>query len=150
MSEEDRRAPSPGPDAPAVSEALPERASPYPISRLAPPFSIVETARAIEAADAALGLRLGGQLDVIADQIRGLQDKARALLEKARRDQELHRARCNLQRRAGGIYHLYRGTDGERYWSMLSPSDWGGRPPHSYEGSYRLELDMSWTALDDV
>ncbi len=148
MSEDDRPAPTAGARPPGA-EATPERASPYPISRLAPPFSMVETARAIEVADATLGLRLGGQLDVIAEQIRTLQDKARALLDRARRDQELHRARCNLQRRPGGVYHLYRGAGDERYWSMLSPADWGGAPPHAFEGSYRLELDMSWTDLEE-
>jgi len=128
MSRDDERQP---PRAGSTEpERLPERASPYPISRLAPPFSMVETAKQI------------------ADQIRGLQEKARGLLERARRDQELHRARCNLQRRAGATYHLYRGADGERYWSMLSPADWGGTPPHAFEGSYRLELDMSWTEID--
>ena len=146
MSRDDERQP---PRAGSTEpERLPERASPYPISRLAPPFSMVETAKQIEAADATLGVRLGGQLELIADQIRGLQEKARGLLERARRDQELHRARCNLQRRAGATYHLYRGADGERYWSMLSPADWGGTPPHAFEGSYRLELDMSWTEVD--
>jgi hypothetical protein len=127
----------------------PERASPFPLSRLAPPFSLVDTAREIEAADATLGVRLGGQLDLIADQIRELQARARGLLEAARRDQELHRARCNFQRRAGATYHLYRDAQGERYWSMLSPDEWGGHPPHAFEGSYRLGLDMAWTSLGD-
>lgn len=124
------------------------RASPYPLSRLAPPFSLVDTAREIETADATLGVRLGGQLELIADQIRGLQERARALLEAARRDQELHRARCNFQRRVGATYHLYRGSDGDRYWSMLSPAEWGGQPPHAFEGSFRLGIDMSWTEVD--
>jgi hypothetical protein len=33
---------------------------------------------------------------------------------------------------------------------MLSPEDWGGRAPHAYEGSYRLEADMGWTPVDRV
>ncbi|OOZ41039.1 hypothetical protein BOW53_05855 [Solemya pervernicosa gill symbiont] len=30
---------------------------------------------------------------------------------------------------------------------MLSPQEWG-EPPHAYLGSYRLENDMSWTAVE--
>jgi hypothetical protein len=33
---------------------------------------------------------------------------------------------------------------------MLSPDDWGGRPPHPFVGSYRLEADMSWTAAEAI
>jgi hypothetical protein len=33
---------------------------------------------------------------------------------------------------------------------MLSPEDWRGHPPHAFEGSYRLEPDMSWTHVDDI
>jgi hypothetical protein len=31
---------------------------------------------------------------------------------------------------------------------MLSPADWGGRPPKPFLGSYRLENDMRWSAAD--
>ena len=33
---------------------------------------------------------------------------------------------------------------------MLSPADWGGKPPKPFLGSYRLESDMSWTAMDPL
>jgi hypothetical protein len=92
----------------------------------------VDTAREIERADATLGVRLGGQLEVIADEIRAL-----------------HRARCSFQRRPGATYHLYRDRAGALAWSMLSPAEWGSAAPHDFEGSYRLELDMSWTLLDE-
>jgi hypothetical protein len=119
------------------------------MSRLSAPHNLVDTAREIQKADAVLGAVTGDKLRLIAEQIRSLQEQARELLEEARRSADLHRAECRFQKRVGGIYHLYR--NGERlYFSMLSPEDWGGRRPHVYEGSYRLEADMGWTPIDRV
>jgi len=121
----------------------PPRTSPYPVSRLAPKHELVDIAREIEQADRMIGSVVTGKLDVIARQIRGLQSEARDLLERARRDLDLHHARCNFVKRAGAIYHLYECGDGRRYLSMLSPEDWAGAPPHAFVGSFRLELDQS-------
>ena len=33
---------------------------------------------------------------------------------------------------------------------MLSPSDWGKSQPHNHVGSFRLEMDMSWTPLEEL
>lgn len=124
------------------------RSAPYPVSRLAPPCELVDLAREIQRADDVIGARVSGQLAVIAEQIRTLQDQARAILEQTRRDQELHRVPCAVQRRPGQVYHLYRRDDGSRYFALLSPEDWGGRPPHRHEGAYRLEADMSWRPVE--
>ena len=124
-------------------------ASPYPMSRLAPPFDLVDAAMEIARADAQLGTVVNARLQVIREQMRSLQDQARAILDDARRAAELHRARCAFKKVPGHAYHLYRHTDGELYFSMLSPADWGGAPPHAYEGSFRLGADMSWTAVDE-
>lgn len=126
----------------------PDRSSPVPVSRLAPPIELVDLAREIEQADKMLNTRLSSKLRVIADQIRSLQREARCALEEARQDQRLHRIRCNFQRRPGQVYHLYRKNDGSLYFSMLSPEEWSGNPPHSFQGSFRLETDMSWTSMD--
>lgn len=128
--------------------AVPDRASPYPVSRLAPAFDLVDLAREVQEADRVLGAVVGGQLDVIAEQIRALQDRARALLERAERDGRLHRATCHFKKRPGHVYHVYRRPSGELYFSMIAPSEWRGAPPHPFEGSYRLELDMSFTRVD--
>jgi hypothetical protein len=125
-----------------------DRASPYPVSRLAPAFDLVDIAREIQEADKLLGVVVSGQLDVIADQIRGLQAKARELLQRAEMNAQLHRAACNLKKRPGHIYHLYRRSEQESYFSLLSPEEWGGAPPHPHEGAYRLELDMSFTRVE--
>lgn len=124
------------------------RASPYPVSRLAPRFDLVDVARQIQEADTLIGAVAERQLELIAKQIRGLQDEARAVIERARRDAELHRATCRFVKRPGAVYHLYRRPSGELYLSLLSPGDWNGVPPHAFEGSYRLENDMSFSKLE--
>ena len=122
--------------------------SPYPVSRLAPQVELVDLARQISEADAMVNARVSAKLKVIADQIKSLQTEARSVLEEARLDQDLHRAECNFKRIPGKIYHLYQKTNGNTYFSMLSPDNWAGRMPHDYINSYRLENDMSWLPLD--
>jgi hypothetical protein len=122
----------------------PARSSPYPVSRLAPTHDLVDMAKQIQEADHMIGTVVHSKLEVIAEQIKNLQDQARRILESANHDATLHRARCNFKRRPGQIYHLYRRGDDDAYFSMLSPMDWG-KAPHEFVGSFRLETDMSWT-----
>lgn len=121
-----------------------DHAAPYPVSRLAPPVSLVEMAREIEEADRFTGARVNALLEVIAGQIEDLQNKAREIMADARREQELHRADCAFKKIPGRVYHLYLRDDGRNYFSMLSPKDWNGKPPHSFQGSFRLGNDMTW------
>ncbi|MFO0660974.1 MAG: DUF2452 domain-containing protein [Polyangiaceae bacterium] len=51
---------------------------------------------------------------------------------------------------SGAIYHLYKRDNGTHYFSMLSPEEWGARCPHTFAGSYRLEVDMSWTPASET
>src|SRR6478609_6634504 len=128
----------------------PDHASPYPVSRLAPVHDLVDIAAEIQKADAVLGTVATSQLAVIAEQIRSLQAKARTVLERARKDAELHRARCSFEKKAGQTYHLYRRDDGVTYFSLLGPDEWRLPQPQTFVGSYRLELDMSFTPLTEV
>lgn len=126
----------------------PDRSSPYPVSRLAPPMDLVDAAKEIQKADDTIKSHVGSKLRVIAEQMRALRDQAQSIMEDAHRDAELHRATCNFQKRPGQVYHLYARPDDTLYFSMLSPEDWGGAAPHEYKGSYRLEADMSWTPAE--
>ena len=126
------------------------RSAPYPVSRLAPNTELVDLARQIAQADSMINTRVSAQLHVIAEQIRQLQQQARTVLEAAKHDHELHRASCQFKRIPGRTYHLYRRPNGQFYFSMLSPQDWNTRPPHEFQGSYRLENDMSWTAAEHI
>lgn len=122
--------------------------SPYPTSRLAPAFQAPELAAEVARAEAMLGARTSAKLRVITDQIKALQAEARKVLDEARDEQALTHAECSFKRIPGCTYHLYRRADGGTFFSMLSPEDWGGDTPHSFLGSYRLEVDYSWTPAE--
>jgi NhaP-type Na+/H+ and K+/H+ antiporter len=127
-----------------------DHASPYPVSRLAPAFGLVDLAQEIAQADEMLANRAGAQLKLIAEQVRALQQQAQAILQQTQRDQQLHRARCNFQKKPGQIYHLYHDSGGQPLLSLLSPEDWRGNPPNQFMGSFRLESDRSWTPLEQL
>jgi hypothetical protein len=132
-----------------AGEIIHTRSIPYPTSRLAARIDLVDMAQEIEKADQALGLVVGAKLEVIRDQMRALQEEARQLLEEARLSAQLQRAKCNFRKIPGKVYHLYRRADDELYFSMLSPEEWGGSPPHAFEGSYKVEIDLTLRPLGE-
>jgi hypothetical protein len=127
----------------------PEHSSPYPISRLAPKFNIIDITKEIETASSMLSVVTRGKLETIARQIKHLQKEAIKILEKAEDDMDLHNAECRFHRKIGQVYHLYQREDDTRYFSLLSPEKWGKNVPHKFVGSYLLNADMSWTLQDE-
>lgn len=127
-----------------------DHSAPYPVSRLGAATELVDLAKEIQNADQLTHAKANAKLKIIADQIRALQSEARQVLEDVNEEQDLHRVQCNFPRKPGQHCHLYCKPDGKRYFSLLSPEDWNGKPPHDYLGGYRLEADMSWTALDKL
>jgi hypothetical protein len=126
-----------------------DHASPYPVSRLGAPVSLVDTAKAIEEASASVAMRTNAQLEVVLEQMRTLQQRAREIVEQASRDMDLLHVDCRFRRVPGRVYHLYERADGHRYFSMLAPDDFGYTTT-AFIGSYRFEHDQSWTRLEDV
>ena len=124
--------------------------SPYPVSRLGPATELIDLAHVIAHADETIASHVNSKLKLIANQIQSLQAEAEHILKQAQRDQTLHRAICQSQRIVGKTYFLYSKQSGERYFSLLSPLDWRGQPPHPFLGAYRLEQDMSWTEIHDL
>ncbi|MBE7437631.1 MAG: DUF2452 domain-containing protein [Spirochaetales bacterium] len=114
----------------------------YPIRTLSPAFSLVDRAREIEEASAFLESTTGGKLSLIAEQIRALRTQAEGILESARRDAELHRLECAFQKKIGQTIYLYERPTATRYFSLLSPEDWKGAPPHRFIGAFRLQADQ--------
>ncbi|XP_058819161.1 uncharacterized protein C1orf50 homolog isoform X2 [Topomyia yanbarensis] len=112
---------------------------------------IVELAREIQAADIQVNNNACSKLLVIAEQVKFLQEQARKILTETQAAQDLHHAACNFKKIPGHIYHLYQRESGQTYFSMLSPEEWGADEcRHTFVGSYRLEHDQSWTAIEKL
>ena len=127
-----------------------DHASPYPVSRLGAPVSLVDMAKVIESASAKVALRTNAQLEVIVEQMKELQERARAIIEQAARDVDLIHAECRFHRVPGRVYHLYERPGGHRFFSMLGPDEYGGVAPSGFVASFRYEHDESWTRLDEI
>uniref|UniRef100_A0AAY5ERN0 Chromosome 1 open reading frame 50 n=1 Tax=Electrophorus electricus TaxID=8005 RepID=A0AAY5ERN0_ELEEL len=119
--------------------------TPYQTNRVGDPMDLVALGSAGPEGDNACN-----RLTVIADQIRCLQEKARKVLEDAKRDAELHHTACNVVKKAGDTYYLYERESGQRYFSILSPKEWGPSCPHKFLGAYKLQHDMSWTPIEEL
>ena len=127
-----------------------DNASPYPVSRLGAPISLVDSAKIIEAASSKVALRTNAQLEVIVEQMKALQERARDIIEQASRDVDLIHAECRFHKVPGRIYHLFEKKDGHRYFSMIGPDEFGGAVPSGFLASYRYEHDESWTRVDEM
>ncbi|XP_018408121.1 PREDICTED: uncharacterized protein C1orf50 homolog [Nanorana parkeri] len=124
--------------------------STYHTNRIGDPSNLVELAHQVQKADDFIRANACNKLTVIAEQIRVLQEQARRVLEDAKRDAELHHAACNVVKKPGNIYYLYRRESGQRYFSILSPKEWGKSCPHEFIAAYKLQHDMSWTPFKDI
>ncbi|XP_041350255.1 uncharacterized protein C1orf50 homolog [Gigantopelta aegis] len=122
----------------------------YQTNKTSDPMDLVELARQVQKADEFTRANAGSKLTVIADQIRYLQEQARKVLEEAKRNAMLHHTACNLVKKLGQIYYLYERDSGQKYFSILSPQEWGPSCPHEFIGGFRLECDQSWTPLQDI
>jgi len=114
----------------------------------ADPNDLVALAMQVQNADERTRSVAGSKLSVIAEQIKFLQSQAMAIMKEAKLNADLNHAACNMVKKPGTLYHLYERDTGQKYLSILSPTEWGKSCPHTFHGSYRLEYDMSWTPLE--
>ena len=63
-----------------------DHSAPYPVSRMAPAFVLVNLAEEISQADTTLAAHASDKLCLIANQVKALQDEARSVLEQTQRD----------------------------------------------------------------
>ncbi|KHN81143.1 Uncharacterized protein C1orf50 -like protein [Toxocara canis] len=117
--------------------------------RIRNPNDIVALAEKIQQAHEFVEGRAISRLSTIAEQMKFLHLQAERVLREAERDEDLHRVACNFQKVPGSTYYLYRKPSGNRFFSMISPPEWGDLNKNEYIGAYRLEADRSWTCEED-
>ncbi|KAF7648084.1 hypothetical protein LDENG_00162340 [Lucifuga dentata] len=127
-----------------------ELVSSYQTTRVGDPMDLVSLAAQVQKGNEFIKANACNKLTVIADQIRYLQEQARKVLEEARRDADLHHAACNIVKKPGNMYYLYQRESGQKYFSIISPQEWGPSCPHQFVGAYKLHHDMSWSSAEQV
>ncbi|XP_047420552.1 uncharacterized protein C1orf50 homolog isoform X2 [Sciurus carolinensis] len=159
LVQEEKSTDSPGVQAAAAAGALVELTptpgglalvSPYHTHRVGDPLDLVALAEQVQKADEFIRANATNKLTVIAEQIQHLQEQARKVLEDAHRDADLHRVACNMVKKPGNIYYLYKRESGQQYFSIISPKEWGTGCPHDFLGAYKLQHDLSWTPYEDI
>ena len=130
------------------SDATKMLVNPYKAKR-STHMDLVELATEVQQSHETVRNVAGGKLQMIAEQIRFLQEQAQRVLEDAAEDAALHNAQCNIVKRPGTIYSLYKRDSGESYFSLLNPNEWRDCP-HEFLGCYRLERDHSWTKAEFI
>lgn len=116
-------------------------------STLDPAIRLVDRAKEIELAHESIKSHTNSKLELILKQIRHLQEEAELIIDQASVDAELHSIKCNFEKQIGQPYHLYTRPDGTRYFSFVSPEEWGGSPPHDFVGTYAMKMDRSFEKL---
>nr|XP_057911696.1 uncharacterized protein C1orf50 homolog [Doryrhamphus excisus] len=127
-----------------------ELVSAYQTTRVGDAMDLVALAAQVQKGDDFIKANACNKLSVIADHIRYLQEQARKVLEEAKRDADLHHAACNIVKKPGNMYYLYERPSGQKYFSIISPKEWGPSCPHQFVGAFKLQHDMSWTPEADV
>ncbi|XP_074073917.1 uncharacterized protein C1orf50 homolog [Macrotis lagotis] len=136
-------------DPPSISTPTPSLL-PYNSRRVGDPEDLVELAQQVQKADEFIKANATNKLIIIAEQIQQLQAQARKVLEEAQRDAELHHVACNMVKRPGNIYYLYKRENGQQFFSIISPKEWGASCPKEFLGAYKLQHDLSWTPFDNI
>jgi len=112
-------------------------------------FDLVELAQQIQTADKFTRATAGSKLQVIAEQVRFLQQQAKSILEEASLNNQLHHIACNFKKVPGKIYYVYKRDNGKHYMSLISPEEWGENGPE-FVAAYKLEYDMTFTPYDKI
>jgi len=116
---------------------------------------LVELATEINKADKFTRAVAGSKLSAIAEQVKFLQAQANKCLQDAQRDKEINHMACNMVRRPGNVYYIYKRKSviknqiSTEYMSLIAPEEWGPDGPE-FVTAYKLNHDMTWTPMADI
>lgn len=90
------------------------------------------------------------QLNQIKEQIDLLAAQARKLHERVQLSEEIYQTDMNFEPLIGRTYYLYRRASGLTVLSMVSPQEWGSKPPYTFLASVKMLADHTWEILESV
>lgn len=89
-------------------------------------------------------------LGQIKEQIELLARQANDIQQRVLISEEIYEAEMNFEPIIAKIYYLYRRESGKAVVSMVSPAEWGKKPPYTYVATVRLLADHTWEVLEQA
>jgi len=84
------------------------------------------------------------QLDQIRQQIELLARQAQAIHDRVEISEQIYHAEMGFQPVIGKNYYLYLRQNGKYVLSLVSPQEWGSKPPYEFVAAVKLLADHTW------
>lgn len=88
------------------------------------------------------------QLDQIKAQMELLAKQAREIQQRTSISERIYEAEINIDPLVGRTYYLYRRANGKHVLSLISPAEWGAKPPYDYLATVKLLGDHTWEIIE--
>ncbi len=85
------------------------------------------------------------QLKLILQQANMLKQQANMIINEALVNEDLHNISCKFKKISGKTYHLYQKEDGDKYFSMISPTEWTSKD--LFLNSYFYDYDKTFVLV---
>mgnify|MGYP001804354711 CR=1 FL=1 len=123
---------------------------PYPHTVGSPAFAPTETGVIKSRSMKAMEEQSNIQLEQIKEQIALLASQAEKLKNRVEVSKAVYAAEMNFDPVVGSEYHLYARKEEAFVLSMVSPEEWGTKPPFKhFVASVRLLADRTWEVTRD-
>ena len=96
---------------------------------------------------AAMYKQADSQLAQIRQQVELLAQQAKRIQKRMAISEQIYLAEMNFEPLIGSVYHLYRRKDDSLVLSMVSPQEWGAKPPYQFVATVELLADHTWEVL---
>ena len=88
------------------------------------------------------------QLDQIKAQIELLAKQANEIQHRMTISERIYEAEMGIEPIVGRTYYLYQRANKQHVMSLVSPAEWGPRPPYEYLATIKLLADRTWDVLE--
>ncbi len=88
------------------------------------------------------------QLDQIRAQIELLARQASEIQQRMTVSERIYEAEMRIDPIVSRTYYLYERSDGTNVLSLVSPAEWGSRPPYDYIATVKLLGDHTWEVVE--
>ena len=89
----------------------------------------------------------GVQLNQLREQVEVLIAQAQSIHDRIGVSESIYGAEMGFRPNVNQVCYLYERHGGRRVMSLVSPAEWGGRPPYRFVAEVRLLSDHTWDVV---